>query len=176
MNVSAVTSLYSSQQLAASALAEAEKAKVTQARLVLPKIEIPTRESLDRDVASFAEKVRQIFQQAGIHVPPNPVIGNDFQGKVQVENDHPEREKIEQLFRDNPELQKEFTRISAQSSLLRAAESYGQYSGKYDSLKNNSAAQRALVESEVARNKAPFFMAITESGAKPFFGISGVSA
>lgn len=151
-------------------------AKLELPRLDLPAIELPTRESLARDTASFAADVGKKFREAGIRVPPDPVLGNDFQGYVRVVNEHPNKDKIEQLFKDNPDLQQRYVRISSGSSLLRASEHYSQYANQHEQLKNDPAALRALAEAQIARNQAPFYLTISADGAEPFFGISRTSA
>ena len=147
-----------------------------QAPLELSTLELPTRESLAQDTESFAADVRKKFIGAGVQMPPNPILSSDFQGHVRVVNDHPDRDKIEQLFKDNPELQQRYAKISAFSSLFRASDHYTQFATEYERLKNDPTAQRALVEAEVARNKAPFYLTMTTDGAEPFFGISSTFA
>lgn len=176
MNVTAITASTAYTPATFNRSASSTQAPLVQNGLELPPLDIPTHESLAHDTASFAADVGNKFREAGIHVPPNPILSNDSQGYVRVANDHPDKDKIEQLFKDNPELQQSYARISAESSLLRAAEHYCQYASDYERLKNNPAGQRALVEAEVTRNKAPFFLTITADGAEPFFGLSGISA
>lgn len=174
MNILSASAAYTPVTFTRSAAST--QAPVAQAGLELPPLYLPTRESIAHDTASFALDVGKMFRETGIGVPPNPVLGNDYQGYVRVANGHPDKSKIEQLFKENPELQQRYAKISAGSSLLRAAERYNQYASEYERLKNNPAAQRALVETEITRNKAPFFLTITADGAEPFFGTSGVSA
>ena len=150
--------------------------KAGQAPLELPPLELPTRESLAHDTASFAADVSKKLRDAGIPVPPNPILGSDFQGYVRVVNGHPGKDKIEQLFKDNPELQQRYAKISAFTSLFRASDHYTQFATEYERLKNDPTAQRALVEAEVARNKAPFYLTMTTDGAEPLFGISSTFA
>ncbi len=176
MNVTAITAPAAYKPITFARSATSSHAQAAQAGLKLTPLDIPTRESLAQDTADFAAEVRKKFHDAGIRVPPDPVLTNDSQGYVRVANDHPDKDRIEQLFKDTPELQQRYAKISAESSLLRAAEHFSLYAAEYERLKNNPAAQRALVEAEVARNKAPFFLTITASGAEPFFGISGISA
>lgn len=144
--------------------------------LELQSFELPTRESLAQETASFAADMGRIFREAGIQVPPNPTLSSDFHGHVRVANQHPDADKIEQLFIDDPALQQRYAKISAMSSLFRASEHYQQFAIEYERLKNSPSAQRALVEAEIARNKAPFYLTITANGAEPFFGISSTIA
>lgn len=147
-------------------------APATRPRPERPPLDLPTRESLTRDTASFAADIAKVFGEAGIRVPPEPVLGNDAQGHVRVANDHPDKDRIERLFEDNPELQQRYAKLSAGSSLLRAAENHNQFAAEYERLEGNLAAQSALVEATVARNKAPFYMTITAKGAETFFSES----
>ncbi len=176
MSIAPVTTPTRCAPAIAAPSAASTQTSATRPGLVLPALEIPTRESLARDTASFAEDVGKMFRAAGIRVPPNPVLTNDAQGYVRVAGDHPDKDTIEQLFKDNPELQQRYAKISAGSSLLRAAEHFSQYASAYDQLADDPAAQAALVDAEVARNAAPFFLAITAGGAEPFFGVSGATA
>jgi len=145
--------------------------------VTLDPIEFPSREKLAAETASFSTAVGKIFQEAGIQVPPEVVLSSDAEGNVRVANDHPDRERIEQVFRDNPQYRDEFSRISAQSSLLRAADGYKEFAKEYEGLQNNPEAQAALVQSRIAQNSQPFFMSLTGSGAEPFFGgLSGLKA
>lgn len=173
MNIAALTAPAACTPVACTRPGSPVGKPTAHAGLVLPELEIPTRESLARDMASFAADAGRMFHEAGISVPPHPVLTNDFQGHVRVAGDHPDKDRIEQLFRDNPEMQQRYAKISAGSSLLRAAEHYSRFAGEYERLKNDPAAQRALVEAEISRNRAPFFLVITEDGAEPFFGLAG---
>ncbi|WP_024851997.1 hypothetical protein [Hydrogenovibrio kuenenii] len=138
-------------------------------KLELPPLELPTRAELEKETKSFSEDVRQLLEKAGIHVPPEVALTNDRQGYVRVANDHPDKQRIEQMFKDHPELQQRYAKISAVSSLHRAAEHYTEYSNQYEMLKGNPAAQSALVESEIARNKSPFHLIVTGNGYETYF-------
>lgn len=150
--------------------------KLDLPRLDLAKIELPTRESLAHDTASFAEDVGKKFREAGVRVPPNPILGSDYEGSVRVVSEHPDKDKIEKIFKDNPDLQQRYAKISVASGLIRATEHHRQFASEYQRLKNNPTAQRALVEAEIARNQAPFYLTVTAEGAETFFGLSRTSA
>ena len=176
MHTTAITASTSYTPVTTARAVASPQAPAVQAPLELSTLELPTRESLAQDTASFAADVRKKFIGAGVQVPPNPILSSDFQGHVRVVNDHPDKDKIEQLFKDNPELQQRYAKISAMSGVFRASDHYTKFATEYERLKNNPTAQRALVEAEVARNKAPFYLTITENGADPFFGISSTIA
>ncbi|HTJ97207.1 MAG TPA: hypothetical protein VL381_07040 [Rhodocyclaceae bacterium] len=135
-------------------------------------LELPTQESIETETASFADSVGRMFRDAGISIPPEPILGSDAAGAVRVSNEHPDKEKIERLFADNPNLQQSFARISSWSSLQRAAEHFQVFASEYKRLQDRPDVLRALVETEIARNNAPFYMAITADGTESFFGNS----
>lgn len=142
----------------------------------LPPLNV-SKESLAQDTADFSGKVRSLFRDNGIRTPPNPVLGIDDQGAVRVSGDHPDKAGIEALFQANPELRNDLARISANATLMRAAEGYEEYARKYAQAQGNPSAQAALTYAEIARNKAEFHLAITPQGAESFFvGLQGIQA
>lgn len=72
--------------------------------------------------ALFHESTLAMFKEHGIDSTREAVLTSDFEGKIRVANDHPDGEKIEAAFEDNPELANRFRRLSALGSLLRAAD------------------------------------------------------
>lgn len=132
---------------------------------------------LPAKIADFSSKVGKMFRDNGISVPPEAVLTSDGEGYVRVAGDHPDKAKIEAMFKDNPELRNQFAEISANSSLQRAVEGYDDYASQYQALAGNSEAQAALVYREIARNQASFNLAIGSTGGQPFFsGLKGISA
>lgn len=176
MNVAAIAQ--SSAATPAATARSAAPAATNQPKLLdrLPPL-VLSPEALAKETASLAGDVGKKFRGLGVQTPPDPVLGTDYSGQVRVSNNHPDKEKIERLFTDNPELRDRFAKISANASVLRAAEHYGQFAQDYARLQANPAAQSALVGAEVARNKAVFQMAISATGADTFFvGLAGVTA
>ncbi len=141
-----------------------------------PDVELPTSESLTHDMAGFSVDIGNVFRNAGVHVPPDPVLSNDYDGNVVVVNDHPDKTTIERLFKDNPELQQRYAKISAGASLLRAGKHYTEFVRQYQRMEGDLAAQSALVGTEIMRNKERFFLVISEAGVMPLFGISNLTA
>ncbi len=133
--------------------------------------------NLPAKIVDFSSEVGKMFRDNGISVPPEAVLTSDGEGYVRVTGDHPEKAKIEALFKDNPELRNQFAEISANSSLQRAVEGYENYARHYQALAGNPDAQKALVYREIARNQASFNLAIGSTGGQPFFtGLKGISA
>lgn len=136
----------------------------------LPPLRLLQGAELQGATADFAADLGKLFRSAGISVPPDPVLSTDFAGKVVVANDHPDKDRIEQLFVDKPEMRDRFAELSAAHSLQRAVEGYDDFVAAYERLQGNPEAQAALVRDRIAHNKAQFFMNIGADGAEPFFG------
>ncbi|MBC9073048.1 hypothetical protein IAI53_13815 [Thauera sp. CAU 1555] len=136
----------------------------------LPPLRLLQGAELQGATADFAADLGKLFRSAGISVPPDPVLSMDFAGKVVVANDHPDKDRIEQLFVDKPEMRDRFAELSAAHSLQRAVEGYDDFVAAYERLQGNPEAQAALVRDRIAHNKAQFFMNIGADGAEPFFG------
>jgi hypothetical protein len=137
---------------------------------------VPSRESLQKKMVDFSSIIGKKFQEAGINVTPEPVLISDSEGHIRVAGSHPDKSKIEQLFADNPELQQQFVKISSDSTLLRGAEHYSSFVKDYERLQGNTSALSALVNSEINRNKAPFYLRVTSNNIEPFFGVTELSA
>jgi hypothetical protein len=72
--------------------------------------------------AEFEIRFRNLLHEQGIDIGEGVVLEIDRQGDVQVKGDHPQRQAIEALFRENTELRTLFVQLDQQASLLRAAD------------------------------------------------------
>ncbi|GLQ29549.1 hypothetical protein [Litoribrevibacter albus] len=57
------------------------------------------------DVAAYEEKLSLAFAKAGVDTSQDIDLAIDYEGNVYVKNDHPDKEKIEQLFKEDRDLQ-----------------------------------------------------------------------
>lgn len=74
------------------------------------------------DFAEFKDKLSNLLEEYGIERdPPFNLMGNGA-GGVNVIGEHPQKTEIEQIFKDHPEMQEDYNRISANSSFLRACD------------------------------------------------------
>lgn len=143
----------------------------------VPPLELPTRESFAAATATFTASSREAFREAGIRVPPEAVLTPDSEGYVSVANNHPDKAKIEQLFHTNKNLRDQFAKVSSDASLLRSAQTYGDYANRYAQLVNNPQAQAALVEARVAQERQNPYITLGSGQSEIFFGgLQGVSA
>lgn len=130
---------------------------------------------IPRVTAEFAADMGKLFRQHGISVPPEAVLGNDAMGRITVMNDHPDKARIESLFANDFDLHNRYMQLASAHQLQRAVEGYDDFVAEYDRLQGDVRAQAALVDARIARNAAPFFMALGASSAETFFGGVGVS-
>ena len=71
------------------------------------------------------------FRAAGIDTSRSIDLETDAQGNVRIANDHPDKEKIEQLFADDPELANDFRGVLALQQLVSAAEKHMEFAEAY---------------------------------------------
>lgn len=90
------------------------------------------KNELSRSSAQLTDNVNQLFLSNDISLDPPVELTTDGEGNVRVKGDHPDKEKIEQLFADNPELSNDFRGVSAMSSFSKAAEEYLEFAKEYD--------------------------------------------
>lgn len=72
--------------------------------------------------AEFEMQFRRLLREHGIDLGEGLVLEGNGQGDVRVVGDHPQRQAVETLFHDNPELRILFSQLDRQASLLRAAD------------------------------------------------------
>ena len=88
--------------------------------------------SFEAASAAFNDRLGSLFRAAGIDTAQPIDLRSDSQGHVRVVNDHPDKEKIEALFADDPELANQFRGLSAMAALLKAAEEHAEFARAYE--------------------------------------------
>lgn len=190
MNIAALAALlptYSAPSVSATKAASSDSPSAAQTTapgwsnsggtVSVPPLELPTRESFAAATATFTASTREAFREAGIRVPPEAVLTPDSEGYVSVANNHPDKAKIEQLFHTNKNLRDQFAKVSSGASLLRSAQTYGDYANSYAKLVGNPQAQAALVEARVAQERQNPYISVGTGQSEIFFGgLQGVSA
>jgi hypothetical protein len=73
-------------------------------------------------VAQFEDRLRRLLRERGIDLDKAIVLESDELGDARVAGDHPQKDVIERLIRDDVELQNLFSRLDKQASRLRAAD------------------------------------------------------
>ncbi|NDV27801.1 hypothetical protein [Desulfovibrio sp. JC010] len=87
---------------------------------------------LETSTKKFQDDVNVLFLQNDISTDPPVELTTDSSGNVRVKGDHPQKEKIEQLFQDNPDLANDFRGISGLSSLVEAGKEYLEFAKAYE--------------------------------------------
>jgi hypothetical protein len=73
-------------------------------------------------LAEFEDRFRRLLQEHGIDLGQGIALQADVHGDVRVASNHPHKESIERLFRDDADLRNLFVRLDNQASALRAAD------------------------------------------------------
>jgi len=87
---------------------------------------------LERKSAELRDKVSSLFLENGISTEPPVELTSDSEGNVRVKGDHLDKDKIEQLFADNPDLANDFRGVSGLSSLVQGGKEYVEFAKAYD--------------------------------------------
>ncbi|MGE4504339.1 MAG: hypothetical protein AB7D51_03260 [Desulfovibrionaceae bacterium] len=83
---------------------------------------------LDSSREQFTKEATALFLENGISTDPPVELTTDGTGAVRVVGDHPQKERIEQLFEDNPSLAGSFRSMGALASLVEAGQEYLEFS------------------------------------------------
>ncbi|MBN2295710.1 MAG: hypothetical protein JXM70_24980 [Pirellulales bacterium] len=115
----------------------------------------------------FAGKLSALLKKTGIDRGCASILRSDGQGKIRVANNHPQRENIEALFENNPELANEFRGLSGTASFLRAADEHSKFAAAY--AKDPEAAVRMFSHLFDETGTRDYAMRITSDDIMGFF-------
>ena len=107
----------------------------------LAPLSLPTK----ADVESFEKLFAQELAKAGVDTSMPIKLSNDGEGGVLVTNDHPDKDKIEALFNDNPDLQQGFVKTEIYTTLQKIYELHQQWMEKIEGGMDEEAAGQWLV-------------------------------
>jgi hypothetical protein len=80
------------------------------------------RSAVAEEFSAFKSAFGNYLRERGIDRTPSFTLTSDGEGKVRVRGEHPQKEEIEAIFTEHPELRDQFAKVSAMSSLVRAAD------------------------------------------------------
>lgn len=89
------------------------------------------RDFFREKAADFQSEVRNRLNAMGVDTTRTLDLTTDSEGKVRVANDHPDKEKIEAMFAEDPELAGDFRQVSATGSLIKACEAHIEFAADY---------------------------------------------
>jgi hypothetical protein len=72
--------------------------------------------------AEFEQRLRNLLRERGVDIGDEVVLESDALGQVNVVGYHPQKQAIESLFREIPDLRNQFAQLISQAELLRAAD------------------------------------------------------
>jgi len=97
------------------------------------------------DIRQFEQDFNLALQKAGINREEKIELSNDYDGRVIVLNDHPDKERIEALFEDDPELQQQFVKAQTAQMFQKLEQLHQQWLAKVESGMDEEAAGLWLV-------------------------------
>jgi hypothetical protein len=104
------------------------------------------REHGTRQLQEFNRDLRSMLRENGIDTSlPIELVSEFGTGDTIVKNDHPDKEKIDQLFKENPELSNDFKRISSMLELAEIGEQTSKFHEAYSQNPQQAVAQYAYL-------------------------------
>ena len=89
------------------------------------------RAAAKQQLGDFQSRFQELLTELGIDDSAEIRLQTDATGRVRVVGDHPQKEQIEQLFVDHPEMRDQFVHITASLDLVRAADEHMAFSRAY---------------------------------------------
>lgn len=112
----------------------------------LAPLSLPTK----ADVESFEKLFEQELAKAGVDTSQPIKLVSNGEGGVLVTNNHPDKDKIEAMFNDNPDLQQGFVKTEIYTTLQKIYELHQQWMQKIESGMDEEAAGQWLVNASKA--------------------------
>jgi hypothetical protein len=81
--------------------------------------------------AALGSEINSLLAAQGVDTSQPIDLTMDSEGKIRVANDHPDKEKIEKILAENPEIRNKFAQVSAVGHLLEAVEEHMEFAEEY---------------------------------------------
>lgn len=146
-------------EAAADSVSISKAATSGVAQQQVEKLESSARDLLDvgelklpgkADLLLFERNFNNALAKAGVDTSIEIELETDYQGKVQVSNDHPDKEKIEQLFEDDADLQQQFVKAQMFQTFEKLAALHKQWQQRIESGESEETANLWLVQASQA--------------------------
>lgn len=89
------------------------------------------REFFQEKAAALGKEVRGRLTALGISADEPLDLSVDREGKVRVAGEHPQKDEIEALFAEDPELANDFRQVSSTGSFIKACEAHLEFAADY---------------------------------------------
>jgi len=89
------------------------------------------RKAVEEETEALRSDVARMLARAGVRDEPPVELAMDYEGKVRVKGDHPDKDKVEALFEENPDMRDRFAALSAGSGMLEAMEEHMEFARAY---------------------------------------------
>lgn len=148
-----------SSEAAADSVSISKTATSEVAQQQVEKLESSARDLLDigelslpgkADLLLFERDFNSALAKAGVDTSIEIELETDYQGKVQVSNDHPDKEKIERLFEDDADLQQQFVKAQMFQTFEKLAALHKQWQQRIESGESEETANLWLVQASQA--------------------------
>lgn len=116
---------------------------------------------------SLNSRIQSLLKSSGIDVPPEIRLQVGGDGSVVVANDHPDREQIEELFRENPRLRNQFVEVAALGEQIRAMDEAVVFQKAY--AENPQAAVEAFSHLSSGKERPQYSLLIRANGSTAQF-------
>lgn len=130
------------------------------------------RAHLEEKIAGLRKDMGGKFADAGIDTSRPMDLTADEEGNIRVSNDHPDKDKIEAIFANDPELANEARFVLATESLVRAADKHVEFAKAYDENPEAAIAKYGVGGSDP---KSELFLRFTSGGLSVLEHLSGNS-
>lgn len=120
------------------------------------------QKELDEDLVSFKATINKMFKQLGINNSTPVELQVDQQGYVRVTNNHPDQEKIEQMFKDNEDLRNTYVKIQSFTEVLESGYEAIAFQNAYAKNPQAAVAQYSYLFNE-DKHSPRFYTSLTNS-------------
>lgn len=117
--------------------------------------------SFDQQRDALNDRIRQLFESAGIDTSQEIRLKAASDGSVVVSGDHPQKAEIEKLFRENPDLRNQFVGVAAMGEFQQAAQQSLEFQRAY--AKDPKAAVAAFAQLFSNSHKPQFNLVVSGS-------------
>ncbi|OUS40996.1 hypothetical protein A9R00_03190 [Oleispira antarctica] len=136
-----VRELYSPEATSAVNDKNQQTENKTQTLLEMAPLSLPTK----ADVIAFEQLFSDELAKAGVDVSIPIKLNITSEGEVKVSNDHPDKEKIEALFKDNSDLQQGFVKTETYGTLQKLYQLHQQWQQKIEGGASEESANNWLI-------------------------------
>jgi hypothetical protein len=81
--------------------------------------------------AALGSEINSLLFAHGVDTSQPIDLTTDYNGQIRVANDHSDKEKIEKILAENPEIRNKYAKVSSMGSFIKAAEQHVEFAKEY---------------------------------------------